>query len=175
MGKEKDPIIEKLQFEARQARTKSYDTTISVFTKTAIISAMAGIITTLSILFVKDMIIGDEPQDITTQIENLDEISEDLKNLQVFIKNQKENLKEEGEALAKLEKRKEDLEPLVDLEEKAVNAILKEHQRSQNKRIWLERLISFFIGITTSAIATVIITKRQRKVYKIKVDGGSLD
>ena len=97
-----------------------------------------------------------ESNSLTDEIENLDNISENLKNLQKFISIQKNNLIDNEKTIIELEEKKKELKPLIESQEKTVEAILKAHSERQKKSKWLDYLIGFFIGIASSAIVALI-------------------
>ena len=101
---------------------------------------------------------------LVQHIENLNEMSKNLAIFQNFISEQKQNLLAEQVALENLKKERETLEPLIESDKKAVEALFIEQEKRQRKNIWNERAFGFFTGILSSLIASFIyikITKRK--------------
>ncbi|MEY8847377.1 hypothetical protein AB9K26_01060 [Psychroserpens sp. XS_ASV72] len=131
-----------------------------------IFASLLGVITTYQEISKKG-----ETQNIGTQIENLDDISKDLKNLQTFVESQKKKLASENEALENLRKEKENLKPLVEADKKILEAVFLEQEKRQQKEVWYERAFGFFIGIFSSLIASLLFIwiDRKRK-SKVEID-----
>ena len=109
-------------------------------------------------------------ENIATQIENLDEISNDLKNVQTFVESQKKKLASENEALENLQKEQKNLKPLVEADKQILEAMFLEQEKRQQKEVWYERAFGFFIGIFSSLIASLLFMwidrKRKSKIIK---------
>lgn len=94
--------------------------------------------------------------DITQQIQNLDNISDNLNVLQGFVEKQRENLKDEQIALESLRKERQNLKPLVESDREIVEALFKAQEKRQSKNVWFERAFGFFAGILASLISSFI-------------------
>ena len=105
--------------------------------------------------------------DFTNQLNNLDNISEELENLQLFISVQKNKMSIENEIIDNLKNEKQLLEPLLQVDKKIIEAVFIKLQKSQNKKRFIQILIAFFTGITTSIIGSYlfnwIYNKRKNK------------
>ena len=132
-----------------------------------IITSLIGAITTYQEINKKE-----ETQNIGTQIENLEDISKDLENLQTFVLSQKKKLASENEALENLKKEKENLKPLVEADKKILESVFLEQEKRQRKEVWYERAFGFFIGIFSSLVASLIFIWIDRK-RKPNVEKGS--
>lgn len=113
--------------------------------------------------------------DLTRQIENLERISNDVNNLQSFIEDQKKSLVAENKAIEALKSEKESLEPLVQADRDAIEAIFKQQEKRQNSQVWTERLFGFFAGVISSILASYIFEFLYRKKRKKKQSAVSWD
>jgi uncharacterized membrane protein YraQ (UPF0718 family) len=96
------------------------------------------------------------PSDLLTQIEELNKLDSGLNKLTAFIQQQKEQLSEKQSIITELEKKRSELEPIVNSQAEIVDAIFKiQEQRSQRNK-WFDLGIGFGLGIIGSLIASVI-------------------
>ena len=135
--------------------------------KEIVLSIVAGIISIIGLgissfgVFQKPKI---EKQDIFVKhIENLDEMSRNIKTFENFILEQKQNLLAEQIAIENLKKEKEILTPLLESDRKAVEALFIEQEKRQQKSIWYERAFGFFAGVLSSLLASFILMKVFKK------------
>ncbi len=130
-----------------------------------IFPAIIGILVSTLGIFTTYQKIGLKPEskNVTAQVENLNKMSEGLRELQTFIEEQKKNLVSEEKALESLKAEKENLEPLVEADKKILEAVFIEQEKRQQKSIWYERAFGFFIGIFSSLVASLIFLWLQRK------------
>ncbi|MFP2995114.1 hypothetical protein ABN763_04355 [Spongiivirga sp. MCCC 1A20706] len=161
-------MAEKLK--RKKAKIKELDRALKQSTKilpviVGIFASLLGVISTYQEINKKN-----ETQNIGTQIENLDDISKDLKNLQTFVESQKKKLISENEALENLKKEKENLKPIIEADKKILEAVFLEQEKRQRKEVWYERAFGFFIGILSSLVASLIFIwiGRKRKVKNEK-------
>ncbi|WP_295935450.1 hypothetical protein [uncultured Alistipes sp.] len=93
---------------------------------------------------------------IENQIKNLDTVSDNLKELLIFIEAQKDKILTEQQLLDQIKKEREYLQPLLSTEKELTIAILNAHKRAQQNDIWIDRLIGFCLGIAGSMIAAFL-------------------
>lgn len=97
-----------------------------------------------------------QPKAIEKELKNLESVSDSLNGLQKFIEGQKNSLIENEKTIIELEKRREELKPIVETQQQTVEAILKAHSSNQKKSKYFDYLMGFFIGIASSGIVTLI-------------------
>ena len=96
------------------------------------------------------------PKDVMVQIQELEKLDEGLGKLSAFIQLQKQQLNEKQAVISSLEKKRSELEPIVNSQSEVVEAIFKiQEQRAQQSK-WLDLGIGFALGILGSLIASVI-------------------
>jgi uncharacterized membrane protein YeaQ/YmgE (transglycosylase-associated protein family) len=96
------------------------------------------------------------PEDLVAQIEELDKLGSGLNKLTAFIQVQKEQLSEKQAVISDLEKKRSELEPIVNSQSEVVDAIFKiQEQRAQRSK-WLDLSIGFGLGIIGSLIGSVL-------------------
>jgi len=71
-------------------------------------------------------------------------------------------LKNLGKDISSLKEQKAELEQVVALENDKIELVLKQYQKAQQKRRWLDILISFFVGIFSSLTVTLIFKYRKK-------------
>lgn len=104
---------------------------------------------------------------ITTQINNLNTMSDNLKQMISFIDAQKNKMIDEEKLLGDIKQEREKIEPLLVADKKVVDAVFKLQEERQQKSIWFDRAIGFFLGITSSMIASIIINNIRKKKVNI--------
>lgn len=107
-----------------------------------------------------------EEQEIISQIETLDEISNNLSNLIFFLKVQKEKLETESNALQLLREEQKNLAPLLDADRKVVKTLFLEQEKRQRKNKWFDRTIGALITLFCGGILQLILWffKRRNKL-----------
>jgi hypothetical protein len=129
---------------------------------TAIISILAVLITAFSLGMSiyssekKRMQGLEKTQSYSEQFELLKSTEQNLNNLSTFISSKKSEIEATKNLILELEKKKSELEPIVNANEKVVDAIFLQQRKEIEKSIWTERLISFGLGLLASLIATII-------------------
>lgn len=98
----------------------------------------------------------EKSQSYSEQFELLKNTEKNLNDLSLFISNKKSEIEATESLILKLEKRKSELEPIVNANQDVVDAIFLQQRKELEKSIWIERGISFGLGILASLIATVI-------------------
>lgn len=94
--------------------------------------------------------------DYQNQIQQLDQMETNIKQLLSFVDNQKHTLQETEDTISSLKSEKEKLQPLVETDRTVVEAIFKAQEERANSNIWRERLIGFGFGVAGSLIASFI-------------------
>ena len=97
------------------------------------------------------------------QIESLNNVVTSIDTLRDFVIEQKNHLKKSQQSLAELKKQQEKLKPVVEADQKTIDAIFALQAEQNKKNIWWERAFGFFIGIASSLIATLIWAYNRKK------------
>ncbi|ATH78560.1 hypothetical protein CLM76_13630 [Vreelandella venusta] len=98
----------------------------------------------------------ERPQSYSEQFELLRNTEKNLNELTEFISSQKSEIEATEALIQELEKKRSELEPIVNANQRVVDAIFVQQRREIERTIWIERGISFGLGILASLIATVI-------------------
>jgi len=133
----------------------------------ASLTGMAATIIAALIPFVSQ---GPSSSDISQQINNLSDIQSSLSQLQDYVTDQKNNLQSLNQDISSLKKEKSQLEEVVSIENKKVEAVLSQYEKAQNKRRWLDIFISFLVGIFSSLTVTFIVNYRKKSKETPSVD-----
>ncbi|WP_016957556.1 hypothetical protein [Catenovulum agarivorans] len=96
------------------------------------------------------------PKDVVVQIQELEKLDEGLTKLSAFIQLQKQQLNEKQAVISSLEKKRSELEPIVNSQSEVVEAIFKVQEQRAQQNKWLDLGIGFALGILGSLIASVI-------------------
>ncbi|MEX2952068.1 hypothetical protein AB4K01_12810 [Serratia fonticola] len=128
-----------------------------------------SIISALSVLFIFIGIVAtiytseqarsqklEKTQIYTEQFELLKNTERNLNDLADFISNKKNEIEATESLIQNLETKKSELEPIVSANQEVVNAIFLQQRREMERTIWIERGVSFGLGILASLIATII-------------------
>lgn len=94
--------------------------------------------------------------DYQTQIQQLNQTENNIRQLLIFVERQKNSLRETEDTIAYLKKEQEKLKPVVESDRAFVDALFRTQEERNRATIWRERLIGFGIGIVASLIATFI-------------------
>lgn len=100
--------------------------------------------------------------DISTQIRNLSNIQKSLSELQNYVKDQKNLLQILNQDISNLKAQKAELEQVVSLDKDKIELVLRQYEKAQQKRKWLNIFISFIVGVFSSATATLIFKYRKK-------------
>jgi len=90
-------------------------------------------------------------------INELERASDSIKSLEKFIVQQKSDLVKNKKTLDKLNPKRKKLKPIVESEKELVDSILSIQTENQSKKVFKERFIGFFLGLLSSAIASLVI------------------
>lgn len=97
-----------------------------------------------------------ESLDYQNQIQQLDQMETNVKQLLAFVDNQKRTLQETEDTISNLKSEKEKLKPLVETDRAVVEAIFKAQEERTNANIWRERWIGFGFGLAASLVASFV-------------------
>ena len=125
----------------------------------SIVGLIASILSALISLFYPQVEVSN---DISTQIRNLSNIQKSLSELQNYVKDQKNLLQILNQDISKLRTQKAELEQVVSLDKDKIELVLRQYEKAQQKRIWLNIFISFIVGVFSSATATLIFRYRKK-------------
>lgn len=132
-------------------------------TKSFAYSSIVGLLLSIISAFISMYLYqGGTSKGISKQITNLSNIQESLSKLQTYVTDQKGLLKNLGKDISSLKEQKAELEQVVALENDKIELVLKQYQKAQQKRRWLDILISFFVGIFSSLTVTLIFKYRKK-------------
>lgn len=92
----------------------------------------------------------------TSQIQTHDGVERSLKILTSFVRQQRQMIQEAQGTLEGLKKEQDKLKPLVEADHRVVESLLQIQAEIQNREIWSERAIGFFIGIAASLVASFL-------------------
>ncbi len=92
--------------------------------------------------------------DTTERMKDLAAIQTSLRKLQSYLVDQQSRIKSESAALAALQNRRSELEPIVQSQSRTVDAILAENAARQAQGVWWERMWGFIGGVLSSLMAT---------------------
>lgn len=97
-----------------------------------------------------------ENLDYQNQIQQLDHMETNVKQLLAFVDSQKKTLQETEDTISSLKSEKEKLQPLVETDRAVVEALFKAQEERTNANVWRERWIGFGFGVAASLIASFI-------------------
>ena len=92
--------------------------------------------------------------DINLRIKELSDVQESLKNLNIFLENQKSSMIDLSRSVENLKNEKGKIEPLLKVDRQQAAALLELYESRVS--IWRERGWGFFIGIVTSIIGNIV-------------------
>jgi hypothetical protein len=107
---------------------------------------------------------GPELKNHVKQIEQLDQMSQNLKGFQVFLDQQKTKISTDQQLIVELQKQKNQIEPILKTDKKAIEAILSSYEDKQNQNKLWGWILSFILGILSSVFATQIMKLDIRKI-----------
>jgi len=98
------------------------------------------------------------------RITDLNEIQDNLKELEVFVESQKEELLDLDNLVKNLKTEQEELKPIVEADEKLVQSLIsktlgiqqQQYKKEKERDKWIERGIGFFVGIISSLVASFL-------------------
>ncbi|WNL37735.1 hypothetical protein RN346_10470 [Halomonas sp. PAMB 3232] len=129
---------------------------------TSIISALGVLVASISLavtIYTSEQARSqklEKTQSYTEQFELLRTTEENLNDLAEFISSKIGEIEATKSLIQDLEAKKSELEPIVNANQQVVDAIFLQQRRDIERTIWVERGISFGLGILASLIATII-------------------
>lgn len=139
------------------------------------LAALAITLSFVALSFTLTMFIFDSQKskdhEIVSQIKSLNSIEKSIGDLQSFVKTQKNNILRHQKTLDELKKEKKELEPLVQADKLVIESLLIRQEKIARKYVWLERIIVFLIGVSSSIIGTSIynlVLKKLKNKYSDK-------
>ena len=127
------------------------------------VSSIAGLIVSIISAFVSMYLFqGESSKDISARITNLSGIQKSLSELQSYVTDQKNLLQNLNKDISSLKEEKAELEQVVALENDKIELVLKQYEKAQQKRRWVDILISFFVGVFSSTTAALIFKYRKK-------------
>ena len=139
----------------RKNRTATLAVTISL----ALIFVVGVVIATYQLNQLKKADEARRQANITyiQQLDNLNNVETNLKNLVEFIELEKQRLKESEKLLNDLKNEEQLLKPIVESDRRTVESILEVQNRKAQETASRERWIGFSLGILASLIASIVI------------------
>lgn len=135
------------------------------------VSSVAGLIVSIiSALLSMYLFQGEASKDISTQIANLSEIQKSLSNLQGYVTEQKDLLQNLNRDISSLREEKAELEQVVSIENDKIELVLKQYEKAQQRRKWIDILISFFVGVFSSATVAFVFRYRRKSREAPSID-----
>jgi len=99
---------------------------------------------------------GDDTEDYTSMIANIEDVGKKLSDLALFLSRERERVEESKATVKRLRSEHTQLEPVVTADRKIVDAILAVHAKAIASRAWKERALAFMMGVVTSLLASAL-------------------
>jgi len=103
---------------------------------------------------------------IKEQIQRVDLMSSNLKEMIDFLDAQKKKITEEQFLLENIQQQRKELEPLLNMDKKIVENILNAQTKYERKNLWIDWAIAFLLGVASSMFATLLVRKIVSKKEK---------
>ncbi|KAA2218273.1 hypothetical protein [Maribacter flavus] len=97
-----------------------------------------------------------QSEEITSHINQLDKISNELQGIKEFIDNQKKMLEEQSLVLTKLRSENNKLTQVIGMNKQKVDALFKIQDEKAVQKIWIDRLVGFLIGLASSFLVAIL-------------------
>ena len=113
-----------------------------------------------------DKYIFEKPKhelEFSSQIKELDNVSDNLVALQKFINEQRTILVESEKTIQELKEEENNIRPVIEADRKTIEALFKLQADISARNVWIERGIAFILGVFSSLLATLIIATCKRK------------
>ena len=133
-----------------------------IFAIFALIASIAGLIGSIGQVYF-DFQKKEDNLVYEKQIDSLNEVVKNIDTLRAFVVQQKESLTISQQSLAELKKKQDILKPVVEADQKTIDAIFALQEENNRKNVWWERAIGFFLGIAGSLIASLIWAYTRKK------------
>jgi Na+-transporting NADH:ubiquinone oxidoreductase subunit NqrC len=129
---------------------------------TALVSLVISVIATTGGYYIdKDTREKQEAQRLQnlnyqTQIQQLNQTENNIKQLLQFVETQKMTLRNTEDTISSLKSEQEKLKPLVESDRSVVDAIFRAQEERNSTSIWRERWIGFGLGVVASLFASFL-------------------
>lgn len=127
------------------------------------ISSLLVIIIGLSSLF---LIKSNTEPGIHEKLEELDNIQSALSTLNSYVEGQQNTLKELSTNKDSLIAERDKIQKLLIIDRENADSLLKYLLAKKNEKFWLEILVSFFVGVLSSSLVTLLAVFIQSKKHK---------
>ena len=114
-------------------------------------SILAGVISNYSLFHFKPT-----ESEIDQRLKEIEIVKESLQTLDSYLREQESDLKTLYASLSSMKKEKENLEAIISTDQKRVDAIIAQTNRTRTKEKWIERIVSFCMGIFSSLTAAFL-------------------
>lgn len=118
----------------------------------SVIGLIASLIAGFSTNFITILFKGEPPK-VEARLEELTNIRNALKQLDIYVKGQQDELAELSESLKSMKQEKETLETILSTDKAKVEAIMEHISARKRTEQWIERIVSFLIGVFSSLTA----------------------
>ncbi len=144
---------------------------VTILTTVAILISFSAVLVYLDFRKVEEeKIARSENEDLNRRLSDLESVENTLKDLSLFIQNQKEAIINTELSIRELEKEKDQLEPIVETQKETIEAIFRQQENRQNQTKWIERLFGFLFGVVASLVASFIYGFIKRKSHSKNVN-----
>ncbi len=130
-----------------------------------IIALVIGLLASVPVLIHDKYVLKKSKHEFeySSQLKTLDNVSDNLARLQTFVNDQKRNLVESEKAIKELKEEEKKIKPVIEADRKTIEAIFRLQSEVSARKLWLDRGISFILGVISSMLATLIIAVFKRK------------
>ena len=97
-----------------------------------------------------------ENKSFEQQVQALDQVESSIKDLLLFVEDQKTRIRKSEDLVKSLKKEEKKLKPVVESKREVVNAILEAQSDKQKSERWISSVISFALGVLSSLTATFL-------------------
>lgn len=129
-------------------------TTIASFF--GLIVGVVGLVISISFLDINSFEAPEHTENYEQQQDILRQTEINLNSLSAFITSKKAEIEATQALIKNLEQEKSELEPIVNANKEVIEAIFTQQRKDFEKSIWIERGISFGLGILASLLASII-------------------
>jgi len=118
----------------------------------SIIGLVVSLIAGFSTNFITALFQGEPPK-VEARLEELTNIRNSLKQLDGYVKGQQDELAELSDTLKSMKQEKQTLETILSTDKAEVEAIIEHVSSRKRAEQWIERIVSFLIGVFSSLTA----------------------
>ncbi|HHF3271723.1 TPA: hypothetical protein ACPJ2V_004492 [Vibrio diabolicus] len=131
-------------------------------TKYSVYSMAGSISGILTIILAVMPTLNSGTNEITSKIDELDKIQQSLHTLDNYIESQKNTIEAIAKQKSALELESERIQKIIEMDQVKLQAFLEYQKITDQKQVWVERFISFLIGVLSSS-AVVFLTSLSQK------------